>query len=150
MDNKKLAAIAECMDLFKKIHETSQDVFWAIDQWGQFIFVSPSVMAQRGFTPEEVMAAPAMESIYEDDRLQAQQIFTLGLEIINKGLTRIPAGKVRVRQPHKNGGIIWTEVISEFFFNEDREFLFVLGVSRNIDSLVTAEQEIVRLQKLLK
>lgn len=150
MNNKQLAGIAECMDLFKKIHETSQDVFYAIDKQGSFIFVSPSVLAQRGFTPEEVMARPAMESICAEDRPQAQQMFTLGLEIINKGLTRLPAGKVRLRQPHKNGQKIWTEVISEFFFNEDREFLFVLGMSRSIEPLVAAEQEIARLQDLLR
>lgn len=149
MNNKQLSEIAACMDLFKKIHETAQDVFWAIDLQGNFIFVSPSVFSQRGFTPDEVMALPAMDSICEEDRPQAQQMFTLGLEIIDKGLTRLPASKVRMRQPHKNGGKIWTEVISEFFFNEDREFLFVLGMSRNIDNLVAAEQEIARLQKLL-
>lgn len=149
MNNNQLAVLAECMDLFKKIHETTEDVVWAIDKSGRFIFVSPSVYAQRGFTPEEVMARPAMESICEEYRTQAQQLFTLGLEIIDKGLTRIPASKIRLCQPHKNGSKIWTEVISEFFFNEEREFLFVLGMSRNISDLIKAEQEIARLKKLL-
>jgi hypothetical protein len=41
-------------------------------------------------------------------------------------------------------------VVSEFFFDEDREFMFVLGMSRNIDALVAAEQEIVRLREELR
>ncbi len=150
MNNNPLAALADSMDLFKKILENTQDVFWAIDKNGRFVFVSPSVMNQRGFTPEEVMARPAMDSIYEEDRGVAQQTFSLGLEVIDKGLTRLPAGKVRLRQPHKNGGFVWTEVVSEFLFNEEREFIFVMGMSRNIDKLVAAEQEIAKLKESLK
>lgn len=148
--NNPLKALSESMDLFKKIHETTQDVYWAIDKTGHFIFVSPSVFQQRGYTPEEVMALPSLDSICEEDRGVAQQTFALGLEMINQGLTRLPAGKVRVRQPHKNGRCIWTEIVSEFFFNEDREFMFVLGMSRKIDALVAAELEIARLKAELQ
>ncbi len=146
MNNKQLAVLAECMDLFRKINETTRDVYWAIDKNGHFIFVSPSVMAQRGFTPEEVMTRPAIEAICEEDRSKIQQMFSLGLEIIDKGLTRLPAGKVRVRQCHRDGRKIWTEVTSEFFFSEEREFLFVLGITRDIDALVSAEQELAKLK----
>lgn len=150
MNNSQLAALAGSMDFLKKIHETTQDVYWAIDQTGFFVFVSASVYQQRGYTPEEVMAVPALNSIYEADRSCAEEIFARGLEIIDKGLTRLPAGHVRLRQSHKNGGYVWTEVVSEFFFDEEREFMFVLGMSRNIDALVAAEQEIVRLRAELE
>lgn len=153
MSNKvhdnQLAALAGGLDLLKKIHETTQDVYWVIDKDGQFVFVSPSVYQQRGFTPEEIMAQPALESICVEDRARAAETFSKGLEIINQGLTRLPAGRVRLRQPHKNGGHIWTEVVSEFFFDEEREFKFVIGMSRNVDGLVVAEQEITRLRNEL-
>jgi PAS domain S-box-containing protein len=142
MNNNPLAALAGSMDLLKKILETTQDVYWVIDKTGRFVYVSPSVVQQRGYTPEEVMNMPALDSIHESDRQTAQQTFTLGLEMIDKGLTRLPAGKVRLRQTHKNGSFVWTEVVSEFFFNEEREFMFVLGVSRNINELVAAEQQL--------
>ncbi len=147
MSNNPLSALAGSLDLFRNILETSTDVFWAIDKTGHFVFVSPSVLQQRGFTPEEVMARPAMESICEEDRPKAQQTFALGLEIIEKGSTRLPAGLVRLRQTHKNGNCIWTEVISQFFFNEEREFMFVLGMSRDISRLVAAENEVKQLRK---
>lgn len=142
MNNNPLAALAGSMDLLKKILETTQDVYWVIDKTGRFVYVSPSVVQQRGYTPEEVMNMPALDSIHESDRQTAQQTFTLGLEMIDKGLTRLPAGKVRLRQTHKNDSFVWTEVVSEFFFNEEREFMFVLGVSRNINELVAAEQQL--------
>ena len=142
MNNNPLAALAGSMDLLKKILETTQDVYWVIDKTGRFVYVSPSVIQQRGYTPEEVMNMPALDSIYESDRQTAQQTFSLGLEMIDKGLTRLPAGKVRLRQTHKNGSFVWTEVVSEFFFNEEREFMFVIGVSCNINDLVAAEQRL--------
>ncbi len=149
MNNQQLAVLADSMELFKKINETTQDVFWAIDKTGCFIYVSPSVFSQRGFPADEVIGQSALDFIYAEDRPQVQQMFTLGLEIIDKGLTRLPAGRVRVRQPHKNGTIIWTEVVSEFFFDDEREFLFVLGVTRNLSELVAAEEEIARLRQEL-
>ncbi|MDD2999418.1 MAG: PAS domain S-box protein [Erysipelotrichia bacterium] len=150
MNINPLAVLTGSMDLLKNILETNQDVYWAIDKTGRFVYVSPSVLQQRGFTPEEVMAQPALDSIYEEDRTRAQQTFALGLEVIDKGLSRLPAGKIRLRQPHKKGGFVWTEVFSEFFFNEDREFTFVLGVSRNIGPLIAAEQEIAELKSQLQ
>ncbi|MBU1105989.1 MAG: PAS domain S-box protein [Candidatus Riflebacteria bacterium] len=150
MNNNQLAVLAGSMDLLKKIHETTQDVYWAIDKTGCFVFVSPSVYQQRGYTPEEVMAMPAMESICEEDRDRAEGTFARGLEIIGKGLTRLPASNVRLRQSHKNGGYIWTEVVSEFFFDDNREFKLVLGMSRNIDALVAAEHEIAKLHEKLE
>ena len=144
MNDSQIAAFAGSMDLLKKIHEATQDVYWIIDKTGRFVYVSPSVYQQRGFTPEEVMARPALESICEEDRACAGETFSLGLEIINQGLTRLPAGRARLRQLHKNGGCIWTEVVSEFFFDEDREFKFVIGMSRNIDAFVALEQQIAR------
>jgi PAS domain S-box-containing protein len=150
MNNNKLAALAGSMDLLKKIHETTQDVYWVIDKTGSFVYVSSSVYQQRGYTSEEVMAMPALNSIYAEDRSCAEESFARGLEIIEKGLTRLPASHVRLRQSHKNGSYVWTEVVSEFFFDEDREFMFVLGMSRNIDALVAAEQEIVRLREELE
>jgi len=146
MNDSQLAAFAGSMDLLKKIHEATQDVYWVIDKNGRFVYVSPSVYQQRGFTSEEVMARPALESICEEDRARAAETFSLGLEMIDRGLTRLPAGRARLRQPHKNGSCIWTEVVSEFFFDEEREFKFVIGMSRNIDALVSAEQELNRLK----
>jgi PAS domain S-box-containing protein len=149
MNRKQLAILADGMDLLKNINEATQDVFWAIDKNGYFIFVSPSVLQQRGYTPEEAMAEPAIKSICEEDQHQAQKLFSLGLEVIDKGLTRLKAGKVRLRQKHKNGSSIWTEVTSEFFFSENREFLFVIGVTKNIDAQVRNEQELAELKKQL-
>jgi len=147
--DNQLTALVGGMDLLKKIHETTQDVYWVIDKDGRFVFVSSSVYQQRGFTPDEVMAEPALESICAEDRARAAVIFSTGLDVISQGLTRLPAGRVRLRQPHKNGSHIWTEVVSEFFFDEEREFKYVLGMSRNIDGLVIAEQEITRLRNEL-
>ncbi len=146
MKSNPLGALADGLEIFRNILETSRDVFWTINKTGHFVYVSPSVFQQRGFTPEEVMTRPAIESICEDDRPKAMQTFSLGLEIIEKGSTRLPAGMIRLRQTHKNGTCIWTEIISQFFFNEDREFMFVLGMSRDISRLVAAENEIARLK----
>lgn len=142
--------IADKVEFFARLFDTAQDVVWAMDFNGKFIFVSPSIEKLRGYTPEEVMSQPAFAAIHEDDRRLVQRIFNTGVELIEKGVTRIPPGKVRLRQVCKDGSIIWTEVISDYVFNDEREFLFVLGLSRNINDLVLAEQERDRLKKELE
>ena len=150
MNSSPLQALTSSMNLLKNIHETSRDVYWVLDKTGNFIYISPSVLQQRGFAPEELIGRSAMDAIYEEDKIRAKQTFDLGLEIIDKGLTRLPAGKIRLRQVHKQGGFVWTEVISEFFFDENREFMFVLGLSKDVSQLVAAENEIADLKRALQ
>lgn len=132
--------IADKVEFFSRILDTTHDVIWAMDLDGNFIYVSPSVVKLRGYKPEEVVGQSAFSAIHPDDQKLVKRIFNTGVELIEKGVTRIPPGKMRLRQQCKNGSFIWTEVVADYVFNEDREFLFVLGLSRNIDELVKAEQ----------
>jgi PAS domain S-box-containing protein len=139
--------IAEKVEFFSRILDTTHDVIWAMDINGKFIYASPSVEKLRGFTVEEVLQEEAFAAIHADDQKLVRRIFNTGVELIEKGVTRIPPGKVRLRQLCKDGTTVWTEVFADYVFNEDREFLFVLGLSRNIDDLVKAEQQIKELKK---
>lgn len=136
------SVIAEKVEFLTRILDVTHDVVWAMDVNGRFIYVSPSVEKLRGYSPDEVIDAPAFSAIHEDDKRLVQRIFQTGVELIEKGVTRIPPGKVRLRQLCKDGSYVWTEVIADYVFNEEREFLFVLGLSRNIHELVTCEEKL--------
>jgi PAS domain S-box-containing protein len=139
--------IAEKVEFLTRILDVAQDVVWAMDIKGRFIYVSPSVEKLRGFTPDEVINSPAFSAIHDEDRRLVQRIFNTGVELIEKGVTRIPPGKVRLRQLCKDGSYVWTEVIADYVFNEEREFMFVLGFSRNIHELVLCEEKLKKIQE---
>lgn len=142
--NEHMANLASRLEILHKILHNTHDVIWAMNIEGRFIYVSPSVVAQRGYTPDEVMAEPAIYSICKEDRQKVLDTYSMGLEFIRGGITRIPAGKVRLRQRCKDGSLLWTEVVSDYIFNEEREFLYVLGLTRDISSLVEAEQRLAQ------
>ncbi|MEW6709892.1 MAG: PAS domain S-box protein [Candidatus Riflebacteria bacterium] len=139
-------AIAEKVGFLSRILDVTHDVIWIMDISGNFLFVSPSVEKLRGFSVEEVIAQPAFSAIHDDDRRLVERVFATGVELIEKGVTRIPPGKVRLRQLCKNGSYVWTEVIADYVFNDSREFLFVLGFSRNIQEQVACEEKLKKLE----
>jgi PAS domain S-box-containing protein len=141
--------IADRAEFFSRIFNKTKDVVWAMNLEGKFIYVSPSVEYLRGFSVKEVLNQSAFDAIHPEDQKLVRRMFNTGLELIEKGVTRIPPGKVRLRQICKDKTIIWTEVVADYVFNKEREFLFVLGLSRDITELVKAEEEISRLKALL-
>lgn len=134
--------LKEKFELLNRILDLTQDVIWAMDLHGNFLYVSPSIQKLRGFTAEEVIAMSAFSAIHPDDQRLVQRIFNTGVELIEKGVTRIPPGRVRLRQLCKNGSYVWTEVFADYIFSEEREFMFVLGFSRNIHDLVVGEEKL--------
>lgn len=66
-----LAALRESDERYRLISERAADVIWVLDIGsGRFTYVSPSVERLRGFTPGEVMAQSAAESLTPESARQ--------------------------------------------------------------------------------
>ncbi|GLH73514.1 diguanylate cyclase [Geothrix limicola] len=126
------AAIQDSERKFRFIAEHSADVIWMMDVATQrFTYVSPSVLQLRGFTPEEVMAQPAAASLTPESaaRVQAAMIETLAQwDPSQQGLPQV----TEVDQPHKDGHLVPTEVVTTFHGDAEGRPLAVLGVTRDI------------------
>jgi diguanylate cyclase (GGDEF)-like protein/PAS domain S-box-containing protein len=124
--------------------ENMKDVIWILDtETMLFRYHSPSVYGLWGFTPEEVMSKPALETMPPKlrDYLREQiglrvQNFLSGQDQPNSYYT------VEFEAPHKDGHPVWVESISRCHLNETTGHVEISGVTRDITARKKTEQEL--------
>lgn len=137
---------------YRMLTENIKDVVWTLDtEYKQFTYVSPSILHQRGFTPEELMNLPFDASFLPDmigitypiiqERLKAFKSKNTAQSLFYNDI---------VKQKCKDGGFIWTEIVSEYYLNSKNNHVEVLGVSRDVSERKKAEQEILHQSEELK
>jgi diguanylate cyclase (GGDEF)-like protein len=64
------------------------------------------------------------------------------------GQSNHPTCTVQVDQPHRDGGIVHTEVVTSVIFNEQNQPVSLLGITRDITERKKVEQELERLSQV--
>lgn len=140
------AKIRESEARYRLIAENSHDIIWSMDlATMRFSYVSPSVEKLRGFTAEEVMAKPAIESVSPESQKIMLQAISEALERINAGERHNLSSTLEVDQPHRDGHLIPTEVVATLLFDETGQPKTILGISRDISERRKAEEILIRL-----
>lgn len=134
--------LRESEESFRLLAENVTDVIWTIDLSGRFLYVSPSIKKLRGYTPEEVMQQSIAETLTPESAEIAGKAFAESLTLISSG-QKPPDANYILEQPCKDGSTVWTEVSISSIFNEQGEFLFFLGVTRDISERKKAEDQLV-------
>jgi len=145
-------ALMQSEEKYRLLAENASDVIWVLNLTKEkFTFISPSVFALRGYTPEEAMQQDISQSLSPESA-----------KIVERGISeRLPTflsnpteetKKVyldELRQPCKNGSSIWIETSTRYQFNSANE-VEVIGISRSIEKRKQAEEEIWNKQFLLR
>lgn len=119
---------------YRFLAENIKDVVWTLDADSlRFLYVSPSVEGLLGYTVAEVMARPADEGL---DAAAADSLRNTVARLAAQCRTgELPADRFHtsvVEQARKDGGRVWTEVITSYRLDEDSGRVVVLGVTRDI------------------
>lgn len=140
------AALAQSEAHYRSLTETMKDVVWILDAATlRFLYVSPSVQALRGFTPEEIMATTL------DAALTQESAATIRAQIEYER-TEFLAGRIapgtffttEIEQPRKDGGTVWTEAIVRYVRNEQTGAVEIHGVTRDISDRRALRLELER------
>ena len=119
---------------YKLVEEHIADVLWTFDTATmKFLYVSPSILKQRGFTQEECLAQKIDDAVTKEKKAAI-------LEIIRHRSSSLHAGEIddeiffseEVEQVCKNGSTIWTEIVTHYFLNKHTGHVEIHGVSRDI------------------
>lgn len=111
----------------------------------QFTYISPSVERLRGFTPEEIMAQPFEAALTPESARVVQATTAAMLARIAKGDRSNLTAVTEVEQPHRDGHIISTEVVTTWILDDAGLPVSVLGVTRDISERKKVEKELERL-----
>ncbi|HWQ22445.1 MAG TPA: PAS domain S-box protein, partial [Clostridia bacterium] len=127
-------ALKQSEDKYRMLTESIKDVVWTLDvETLRFLYVSPSVLGLRGYTPEEVLAQPFEASITPDSAAALQQAMRAGVDGFVSG--REPQGKffaAEIEQPCKDGSTVWAESVISFYRDDQTSHVCVRGVSRDV------------------
>ncbi len=129
---------------YRLLTESLKDVVWTLNaETLRFIYISPSVERLRGYTPEEIIAAPLTQALTPE---AAEDLIAL----IQGRAAALRSGQLspdtfysnEVEQPRKDGSTVWTEVITSYYLNRDSGCVEVRGVTRDITERKRAEADL--------
>jgi diguanylate cyclase (GGDEF)-like protein/hemerythrin-like metal-binding protein/PAS domain S-box-containing protein len=125
------------------ITDNSADVMWTMDiTSGKFTYMSPSVYQLRGFTVDEVMNQSLNEVMSPESLERA-------LSALAESIARWQAGDrgdtrkvTEIDQPHKDGHMVSTEVVTTLHADEHGQLTSIIGITRDISERKKAEEVI--------
>ncbi len=122
------------VQMFQQLTGSIKDVLWVIDVKTMIIqYVSSSVYTMLGYKSEEVIGKPiSILFTQEDAELALTMIITNKKKFIVSGNTSSHHIVNEYRHRHKDGTLVWTEVVTSFFRNEMTGNTEIRGVSRDI------------------
>lgn len=127
---------------YRLIAENTTDVIWLYNiTQDRMTYTSPSVMQLRGFTPEEAITHTLTDLVDQESYALIQQLIATEVPYFLRHPDEPRTYLQELRQPCKDGSLIWTEVSARLRLNEAGE-VELLGVTRNIDDRKKVEAEI--------
>ncbi|MEA3642043.1 MAG: diguanylate cyclase [Lamprobacter sp.] len=135
--------LAESEALHRLLTENSGDVIWMLDLASQrFEYVSPSVERLRGFTAEEVIAQPMEDALTPQSAEKVTALIGETIERLLAGDTEAVYVTTEVDQPHRDGHIVPTEVVTTYLLDPAGQPVKLLGITRDISERRALESEL--------
>ncbi|WP_254892717.1 PAS domain-containing protein, partial [Acidithiobacillus thiooxidans] len=119
--------ISQSEQNFQRLFENMLDVFYRTDSEQNLTLVGPAALGVLGYLPEEVIGLPA-SSFYFDPQARANIVTAVKKH-----------GKVQnfpARLKHKDGHIVDVEITSSAIYSEDKQFLGMEGLFRDVSEQV--------------
>ncbi len=139
--------VTESEARYRELAESIHDVIWTIDpETCSYTYISPSVQRLRGFSPEEVMAAPLEQALAPDHVERVRQLIRQSMtEFLSGQRSSEDAVLIEVEQLRRDGSTVWTEVVGNVSRNSRTGRLELRGVTRDISERKQAEAQIQQL-----
>ncbi len=134
-------ALRQSEQKYRLLAENVRDVIWMTDLDLRFTFVSPSIQALQGFTPEEHRRLRPEELITPESLARARRELARQLELGRKTGSFERSVTMEVELLHKDGRIVPAEVSASFLVGEGGIPVGILGVTRDVTERRRAEEE---------
>lgn len=110
---------------FRIIAENSQDLITMLDEKGKIIYVSPSYKTVLGFDQKEYLGNYLYHNVHVDhkDKLWESMLLSIKSE---------ESWKLQVLKKHKTKGWVWCELCGTPVFDNHKQFIHMVCVTRDI------------------
>ena len=143
--------LRESYERYRLLADNTADVIWLLDvNTFRFSYVSPSVEKLRGFTPDEVMNEPMSSALTPESIQKVREMYAAQMNAFKQGDRSQLTRTLELDQPHKDGRIIPTEVVTTVLMDETGKPKGVLGVSRDITERKRHQQELLDRESRLR
>ncbi|HPK53550.1 MAG TPA: PAS domain S-box protein, partial [Smithellaceae bacterium] len=141
-------ALKENEAKYRLLAEKMTDIVWIQDLNLRTTYVSPSIAAALGFTPEERMAQNVREQLTPASLSRALDILTRELALEQEG-SADPERTITFEAEyyHKNGSILWFENIISGIRDQHGALTGLHGVSRSINRRKKTEEALRESEK---
>ena len=143
------ALLIESEHKYRILAENVSDIIWIMDLKTQkFVYISPSVEMNRGFTPEEAKALKLEQTLSPGSLAMVSEILEAELASENKrGIDPQRSRRIEIEQSIKGGGYAWAEAIVSFVRDRSGAPTAIMGVTRDISERKKAEEKIAESEK---
>jgi diguanylate cyclase (GGDEF)-like protein/PAS domain S-box-containing protein len=137
---KKLISQSEAR--YRFLADNISDVIWIVNlETNRWEYMSPSVVKMLGYSVEEMMEKPVMQSLTAESYADLQGRIAERTKSFLSGADKGNVFTDVVEQSRRDGSVVWTEVTTHFARNEHGA-LILLGVTRDISERKKAEEQI--------
>ncbi|HRX34289.1 MAG TPA: PAS domain-containing sensor histidine kinase, partial [Methanoregulaceae archaeon] len=134
---------------YRMLADNIQDVIWTADLDMRLTYISPSVTALRGVTPDEAMNEPIRDALTEESFQVLMESRKEGLSAV-QGEGPLPGSQVmNLEFRCRDGSTVWTETVISPVFDRSGHLRGVMGVMRDITSRKRAEDALRKANKKL-
>lgn len=135
-------ALRENERKYRLLAENLRDVIWILDADLKYVYVSPSVMELRGYSPEEVMQQTMDQVLTPDSHRKAMTLFASEKMQVPRHQAR---GKdwtmnLDLEMIRRDGSTVWTEVTLSILYDDNGRPEGLLGITHDISDRKKAEE----------
>ena len=125
---------------YRLIADNTGDVIWTWDiASGRNTYVSPSVKALRGYSPEEVLEQSLEEILTPESHRYVTALLAERIAALEGGDESARTGAIELENLCRDGSIVTIELVGTLLSDESGHVTQVVGVSRNITERKKAE-----------
>ncbi len=126
---------------YRLLAENIADVIWTMSLDFRFTYVSPAVVQQQGWTPEEYKTHELQDVLTPESVGKVLNEFGQRMAGLKDPVLLHAPSTLELEIKRKDGTTLWAEVTASFLLGEDDTPIGLLGVSRDITERRRAQKE---------
>lgn len=136
---------------YRLLAENGSDVVWLLDlETLRFVYVSPSVQQQLGYSPEEMRSKDLAEILTPESLAHVQVTLPKRLQAFTEGEEDARSQVDQLEQVHRDGHRIPIEVVTTFVTDDAGRPIQLQGVTRDITARQQTEAKILQLSQAME